>query len=107
MGVKLKKPSILVVNWVPSYLSFFLNASITITYIFSTLIYTIAIIFEPCALNAKFQYFILRLIKFHYFVDTTEREDRGWKGAQRKIEDRVTLRITLLCPHNSSTSHYN
>ncbi len=31
-----------------------------------------------------------------YFVDTTEREDRGWKEPQRQGEDRVTLWITLL-----------
>jgi hypothetical protein len=36
------------------------------------------------------------LIKFPYFVDTIEREDRRWKQAQRQGEDRVTLVITLL-----------
>jgi hypothetical protein len=33
------------------------------------------------------------LIKFHYYADTTEREDRGWKQAQRQGEDMVTSRI--------------
>jgi hypothetical protein len=36
------------------------------------------------------------LIKFPYFVDTTEGGDRGWKQAQREGEDRVTLRITVM-----------
>jgi len=32
-----------------------------------------------------------------YFVDTTERGDRGgWKEAQRQGKDKVTLQITLL-----------
>jgi hypothetical protein len=54
---------------------------------------------EPCALNAEFQDFILRFNKMSLlrdFADTIEREDRGWKEAQREGEDRVTLRITLL-----------
>jgi hypothetical protein len=37
------------------------------------------------------------LIKISYFVDTSERGDRGWKEAQRQGDDRVTLQITLLC----------
>ncbi len=38
------------------------------------------------------------LLKGLYFADTTERGDRGWKEeAQRQGEDRVTLRITLIC----------
>ncbi len=36
------------------------------------------------------------LINFPYFVDTTERGDKGWKQAQRQDEDRVTFHITLL-----------
>ncbi len=27
------------------------------------------------------------LVKFHYFADSTEREDKGWKQAQREGED--------------------
>jgi hypothetical protein len=42
------------------------------------------------------------LVKCLYFADTTEREDRGWKEAQRQGEDRVTLRITLLFSINLS-----
>jgi hypothetical protein len=38
---------------------------------------TTIITLEPCALNAEFQHFILDFIKFPYFVDTTERGDRG------------------------------
>jgi hypothetical protein len=39
-------------------------------------------------------------MKCLYFADTTEREDRGRKEAQRQGEDRVTLRITLLSYDN-------
>jgi hypothetical protein len=35
-------------------------------------------------------------IKLPYFADLTQREDRGWKEAQRQGEDRVTLMKTLL-----------
>jgi hypothetical protein len=31
------------------------------------------------------------LVKFHYFADTTEREDKGWKQAQREGEEHVVL----------------
>jgi hypothetical protein len=54
------------------------------------------IIFEPCALNAIFQHFILRLSKIFVLCDTTERADRGLKQAQREGEDRVILQLTLL-----------
>jgi hypothetical protein len=55
LRLKLKKPSILVVNYVSSCLSFILNTSTTATYIFITPIYTTTIIIlEPCALMAKF-----------------------------------------------------
>jgi hypothetical protein len=64
MGVRLKKPSILVVNWVLSCLSFCLSDSIVATYIFTTPTCTTTIItFKPCALDAKFQHFILRFNK--------------------------------------------
>jgi hypothetical protein len=36
------------------------------------------------------------LVKFHYFADTTEGGDRGWKQAQRELENRLTLLITLI-----------
>jgi hypothetical protein len=98
-GMTLRKPSILVVNWVSSCLSFFLCASSAATYIFTAPNCATTIIdLEPCALNAEFQYFVLScsisywdLIKCLYFRDTTERGDRGWKDAQRQGEDRVTL----------------
>jgi hypothetical protein len=102
--MKLKKPSVLVVNWVSSCLSFFLSASTAASYIFTSLNYTIAIIsLGPRALNAEFQHFIVScnisywdLVKYLYFVDITERGDRGWKEAQRQGEDRVNLLITLM-----------
>jgi hypothetical protein len=91
LGPKLVIPPILVVNWVSSYLSFVLSTSTAATYIFTAPTCRITIVtFKPCALNAYYD-----LIKFHYFVDTTERGDRGWKQAQRWGEDRVTLQVTL------------
>jgi hypothetical protein len=97
--VKLTKPSILVVNWVSSWLSFFLSSSTAATYIFTGLICkTIIISLEPCALNAKSEHFVLRcrisywdLIKCPYFADTTQRGDRG----ERRPKDRV--KTGLLC----------
>jgi len=102
-GMKLRIPSILVINSVSSYPSFFLSASTAATYIFtSPNCITIIISLGPCALNAEFQRFILScsisywdLIKYLYFADTTERGDRGWKEAQRQGEVRVTSRITI------------
>ncbi len=72
------------------------------TYIFTACIYATTIIdFESRALNAEFRYFVLScsisywdLIKCLYFVDITERGDRGWMDAERQGEDRVTLQIT-------------
>jgi hypothetical protein len=62
--MKLRKPSILVINWVSSCLSLFLSASTAATYIFTAPNYT-TIIFtlEPCALNSEYQHFKLRFIK--------------------------------------------
>jgi len=99
-----QKPSILIVNWVSSCLSFFLSASIAATYTLTATTCTTNInSLDPCALNAEFQHFVpsysisyCDLIKCLYFADTTERGDRGWKEAQRLGEDRVTLRRTLL-----------
>jgi hypothetical protein len=63
-GMKLRKPSILVVNWVSSCLSFFLSTSTAATYIFTAPNCTTTIIcLNPCALNAEYQHFILRFIK--------------------------------------------
>jgi hypothetical protein len=56
-GMKLRKQSILVVNWVSSCLSFFLNAS-TAPNCTSSIISL-----KPCALNAEFQHFIFRFNK--------------------------------------------
>jgi hypothetical protein len=37
------------------------------------------------------------MIKFSYFMDTSERGIGGWKQAQRQgDEDRVTLELTLM-----------
>jgi hypothetical protein len=98
--VKLRKPSILIVNWVSSYLSFFLSSSTAATYIFTAPNCTTTIIgLEPCALNCWWVsafHFISYwgLLKCLYFADTIERGDRRWKKAQRKGEEKVTLRIT-------------
>jgi hypothetical protein len=63
-GMKLRKPSILVVNWVSSCLFFFLGASTAATYIFTAPNCTTTIIsLEPCALNAEYQHFTLTFIK--------------------------------------------
>jgi hypothetical protein len=39
---------------------------------------------KPCALGAEIQHFILRLIKFPYFTDTTKRGVRGPKDRVKK-----------------------
>jgi hypothetical protein len=66
---------------------FFLSASTATTYIFTGPTCTTDIItLEPCALNAEFQHFILRLIKFPYFADTTERGDRGESRPKDRVE---------------------
>jgi hypothetical protein len=58
--MKLRKPSILVVNWVSSCLSFFLGASTVAIYIFIAHNITATVIsLEPGALNAEFRHFIL------------------------------------------------
>jgi hypothetical protein len=102
--MKLRKPSILVLNWVSACLSFFLSASTAATFFFTAPNCTTTLIsLEPCALNAEYQHFIPScsisywgLLKCLYFVDTTETGGRGWKEAQRQGEDRVNLRLTLL-----------
>jgi len=89
-GVKLRKPSIFVINWFSSCLSFFQSASPAPTYIFTTHTCTTSIItLEPCALNADISAYHTEILKkFHYFADTTERGVWGWKKAQRQGEDR-------------------
>jgi len=63
-GMKLRKPSILVVNWVSSCLFFFLRASTGATYIFTASNCPTTIIsLEPRALNAEFQHSMLRFNK--------------------------------------------
>ncbi len=62
--VKLRKPSILVINWVSSCLSFFLSAFTAATYIFTAPNCTTTIIsLELCALNVDYKHFVLRFIK--------------------------------------------
>ncbi len=104
--MKLKKISIVVVNWVSCCLSFCLNASTAATYIFTAPnCTTTTISLKPCALNAaEYPHLIIScsisywdLSKCLYFADTNERGDRGWKEAQRQGEEGVTLRITLMC----------
>jgi hypothetical protein len=82
-----------VVNWVLSPLSFFLRESTHTTYIFTAPTSTTTIItLEPCALNAEFQN--ENLIKFPYFVDTTERGDSGEREGD--IKDNFIRLILIL-----------
>jgi len=55
---------------------------------------TTIISLEPCALNAEFQHFILDFIKFPYFLDTTERGDRGER--EDDMTDNFTRLILIL-----------
>jgi hypothetical protein len=103
-GVKLTKPSILVVNWVSSCLSFFSERLHCCCYIYlyfhySYLYYNFCnYIWTLCIRLLSFSISYWDLIKFPYFADTTERGDKGWKEAQiQGEENRVTLRITLIC----------
>jgi hypothetical protein len=76
--------------------SFSPSASIVATYIFTDPTSTIIIIiFESYALNVEFDHFIPRFNK-NYFVDTTERGDRGLKQRRKVVKQRVTFRIILL-----------
>jgi len=89
-GMKLRNPSILVVNWVSSCLSFLLSASTestAATYIFTAPICTTTIIsLEPCALNAEYQHFILRFVKMSLLCGYHLKE--GIMG-ERRPKDRV------------------
>ncbi len=85
LGMKLRKPSILMVNWVSSCLSFFLSASTAATYIFTAPNCTTTIIsLKPCAFHTQFMpsssISYWDLIKCLHF--TTERGYRRWKEAQ-------------------------
>jgi len=68
-----------------------------VTYIFTApTCTTIIITLKPCAFDAEFQHFILRLNKISLLWGHTERGDRGWKQARREGEDRVTFWIILI-----------
>ncbi len=84
---KLVFPQNLVANWVSSCLSLILSASVDATYIFIATCTTVIITLETCASNAEFSISYWDLIKFPYFVDTTERGDREWKQAQGNFTD--------------------
>jgi hypothetical protein len=71
--LKLRKPSILVVNWVSSWFSFFLNAFTAATYIFTACKTTI-ITLDPCALNPEIQHFIVRFNKNFITLHTPLKE---------------------------------
>jgi hypothetical protein len=91
MGPKLVFPPILMVNWVSSYLSFFLSAS-TSCYIYFHCSYLDNYYNYSWTLCIK----CWDIVKFPYFAAITERGDSGWKQAQREGEDRVTLQIIVL-----------
>jgi len=100
------KPSNLVVNWISSYLSFFLSTSTVATYIFTNPNRTIIIIsLEPCALNVEFQHFIVSYsISYETYQNVfillipLKKGIRRWKEVWRQGEDKATLRITLFKP---------
>jgi hypothetical protein len=96
-------PSIFVVNWVSSCLSFFLlSASTAATHIFTwSYLYnyynysrTLCIKCWVSVFRTELQRFILWFNKMSFtFADTTERGDRGWKEAQ--IQGYFTHKICL------------
>jgi hypothetical protein len=94
-GMKLRKPSILVVNWVSSCLSLSLSASTAATYIFTAPKCTTTVIsLEHRTLNAEFQHFILScsilcwdLIKMSLLCGY--RWERESIGGERRPKDRV------------------
>jgi hypothetical protein len=106
LGPKLVFPSILVVNWVSSPLSFFLSASIATTYILTAPTSTTTIItLEPCALNAEFQHFILKFNKNFLTLRIPLKEGiGGWKQRGQGMKERMTLQITLLLKKSSNCS---
>jgi hypothetical protein len=90
LGPRLVFPAILVVNWVSSCLSFFLER-LHCCYIYFSCSYVHTL--DPCASNVEF---IVDLIKCLYSVDTNQRGHKGWKQTGGQGEDRVTLWITLI-----------
>jgi len=95
-GMKLRKPSILIVNRVSSCLSFFLSASTAATYIFNAPNCTTPIIsLESCALFCwVFSISYWDLLKCLYFADSTERGERVWREAQRQGEESMFLKFS-------------
>ncbi len=108
-GVKLRKPSILIVpEWT---VSFFFPERLHYCYIDFHCSYlysyynssrTSCIKCWDSAFRTEFQHFVLSfsisywdLIKFPYFTDTAKRGVREWKEAQSQGEDRVNLRISV------------
>jgi len=86
------RTSIFVVNFLTLFL-FIFNTSTIIAYIFTALTCKVVIIiFEPCALNANFQHFILRFNKFPYILNTLKR--RVW--GEKRPKDMVSLQIILI-----------
>jgi hypothetical protein len=77
--MKLRKPSILVVNWVPYCLSFCLSPSTAAPHIFTAPDCTTSVTSrKPRGINAKFQHFVLRFNKLFLLCYTT----MGWEEAQ-------------------------
>jgi hypothetical protein len=82
----------------------FLSASTVAAYIFTAPTCKATIVsLKPCALNADFKHFILRFIKFPYFMDTSER--RVW-GGERRPKDRMTSQIILIFTLNTPQNIY-
>ncbi len=82
--MKLRKASILVVNWVSSLSFLFLSVSTAATYIFKAPNCTTTIIsLEPCALNAEYQDFILRFIKMSLLCRYHWKRGYGVKGGPK------------------------
>jgi hypothetical protein len=110
LGVKLRKPSILMVP--EFHLSFFFPERLHCCYIDFHCSYlysyynssrTLCIKCWDSAFRTEFQHFILRFSKIFLLIhmDTTKRGVRGWKEAQRQDEHRVNLRISLITLQNS------
>jgi hypothetical protein len=82
--MKLRKPSILVVNWVSSSLSFFPSASTAVTDIFTAPNCTTTITsLEHRALNAEFQHFTLRFNKNVFTLWIPLKEGIGCEGGRK------------------------
>jgi hypothetical protein len=83
----LRKPSILVVNWVSSCLSFFMCACVPslLLHIFSLFLScpTTIITLEPCTLDAEFQHFILKFNKILLLYIAERGDERRVKGGPK------------------------